>query len=76
MKIRAAAPPTQRNADLQADAISSNGTPPALENAIVLGTEVPARAEFSEVQGLLLCVSRGMGVHSNEKRGPHGHIYV
>ncbi|CAI9590229.1 unnamed protein product, partial [Staurois parvus] len=59
MKIRAAAPPAQRNADPQAGAIISNGTPPVLENATVLGTKVPVRTAFSEeVQGLLPCVSR------------------
>ncbi|CAI9580408.1 unnamed protein product, partial [Staurois parvus] len=67
-KIHTTAPPTQRNADPRVGAFGSNGTPPALENATVLGTEVPVRAAFlEEVQGLLPCVSRGTGVHSNEK---------
>ncbi|CAI9563730.1 unnamed protein product, partial [Staurois parvus] len=57
-KIRAAAPPAQRNADPQVGAISSNGTQPTLENTTVLGTEVPVWAAFSEVQGLLPCMSR------------------
>ncbi|CAI9612001.1 unnamed protein product, partial [Staurois parvus] len=58
MKIRAGAPPTQRIADPRAGAISSKGTPPALENTTVLGTEVLVWAVFSkEVQGLLPCVS-------------------
>ncbi|CAI9553665.1 unnamed protein product, partial [Staurois parvus] len=59
MKIRAATPPTQRNADPRVGAISSNGTPPALKNTTVLGAEVPMWAAFlEEVQGLLPCVAR------------------
>ncbi|CAI9535118.1 unnamed protein product, partial [Staurois parvus] len=66
-KICAATPPTQRNADPRAGSITSNDTPPALENATILGTEVPVQAAFSkEVQGLLPCVSQGTGVHSNK----------
>ncbi|CAI9610520.1 unnamed protein product, partial [Staurois parvus] len=58
-KICAAAPPAQRNADPRVGAISSNGMPPALESATILGTEVPVQAAVSkEVQGLLPCVSR------------------
>ncbi|CAI9620219.1 unnamed protein product, partial [Staurois parvus] len=58
-KIRAAAPPAQRNAGLRVGVISSNGTQPTLENATVLGTKVPVRAAFSkEVQVLLPCMSR------------------
>ncbi|CAI9575909.1 unnamed protein product, partial [Staurois parvus] len=65
-KIRADAPPARTNADLRAGAIISNGTLPALEIATVMETKVPMLAAFSEeVQGLLPCVSRGMGVHSN-----------
>ncbi|CAI9589981.1 unnamed protein product [Staurois parvus] len=55
----------QRNVDPQEGAIISNGMLPALEIATVLGTEVPARAAFSEVQGLLPCMSRGTELHSN-----------
>ncbi|CAI9590004.1 unnamed protein product [Staurois parvus] len=66
-KIHAAAPPAQRIADPRVGAISSNGTPPALGNAIVLGTEVPVRAAFSKVvQGLLSLRVTGTGVHLNE----------
>ncbi|CAI9554820.1 unnamed protein product, partial [Staurois parvus] len=58
-ELRAAARPAQRNADPRAGTISSNCMLPALENATVLGTEVPMWAAFSkEVQGLLPCVSR------------------
>ncbi|CAI9553374.1 unnamed protein product, partial [Staurois parvus] len=46
MKIRAAAPPTQKNEDPQAGVISSNGTPPALENATVLGKRFPCVLPF------------------------------
>ncbi|CAI9568495.1 unnamed protein product, partial [Staurois parvus] len=59
-KIRAAAPPAQRIGNPRVGAINSNGTLPTLGTATVLGTEVPVRAAFSEeVQGLLLCMSRG-----------------
>ncbi|CAI9610185.1 unnamed protein product, partial [Staurois parvus] len=52
---------------LWAGAINSNGTTPILEITTLLGTEVPPRAAiFEEVQGLLPCMSRGMGVHSHE----------
>ncbi|CAI9534918.1 unnamed protein product, partial [Staurois parvus] len=58
-EIRAAAPPAHRIVDPRAGDITSNGMPPALGNATVLGTEVPVRAAFSKVvQGLLPCVSR------------------
>ncbi|CAI9605928.1 unnamed protein product, partial [Staurois parvus] len=58
-ECRVLAAPAQRIADPRAGAISSNDTPPTLENAPILGTEVPVRAAFSkEVQGLLSCVSR------------------
>ncbi|CAI9565772.1 unnamed protein product, partial [Staurois parvus] len=82
MKIRAAAPPAQRNADPRAGAITSNGTPPALENATVLGTEVPTRGcvfERSAWGFFPVCLGHKspfklMGSRARTKRGLHGCI--
>ncbi|CAI9581962.1 unnamed protein product [Staurois parvus] len=55
MKIHAATPPTQRNADSRVPLVLTPRF--TLENATRLGTEVPVRAAFSkEVQGLFPCV--------------------
>ncbi|CAI9577659.1 unnamed protein product, partial [Staurois parvus] len=59
-------------------AINSNGTPPALENATVLGTKVPVWAVFSkEAQGLLPYVSRAReSIQMNGLSCPRGGLTI